>query len=124
MALGLWGFLSGRIGLGEATVASVTLGLVVDDTVHFLTKYQIARNEKGLNTSDAIQYAFSTVGVALLVTTIVLALGFAVLTFSHYSSSANLGFLTATTIIFALLVDLIMLPAILMKVDGKNARRG
>ena len=74
--------------------------------------------------ADAVRYTFSTVGVALLITTIVLALGFGVLMVSHYSSSANFGLLTAATIGLALVIDLILLPAFLLRFDRDSASPG
>ena len=72
MGFGLWGLLYGQVGLGLSIVAGLTLGIVVDDTVHFLSKYLRARREQGMSSEDAVRYAFNTVGVALLVTTICL----------------------------------------------------
>ncbi|MEE9355345.1 MAG: efflux RND transporter permease subunit [Methylococcaceae bacterium] len=117
MAFGLWGLLYGRIGLSESVVASLTLGLVVDDTVHFLNKYLRGRREQGLNAEEAVQHAFKTVGVALMVTTTVFAMGFGILSFSHYSFNSHMGALTAITITFALLIDFILLPALLVIFD-------
>ncbi|MDH5445315.1 MAG: efflux RND transporter permease subunit, partial [Gammaproteobacteria bacterium] len=68
MGFGLWGLLVGQVGMGLAVVAGLTLGIVVDDTVHFLSKYLRGRREKGLNPEDAVRYAFSTVGTALVFT--------------------------------------------------------
>lgn len=123
MAFGLWGYLVGRIGLGESVVASLTLGLIVDDTVHFLSKYLRVRREKGLNAVEAVKYTFETVGAALVVTTVVFAFGFGILAFSHYSFNANMGALTAITICFALLVDFLLLPFFLIKFDIGGNRK-
>jgi multidrug efflux pump subunit AcrB len=95
---------------------------VVDDTVHFLSKYLRARREQGLDTEDAIRYAFSTVGNALLVTSAVLVGGFMVMQFSHFHPSNNMGMLLAVTILMALLVDFLFLPPLLMFLDrNKNS---
>ena len=93
------------------------MGIVVDDTVHFLSKYLRARNEKGLSTEDSIRYAFSTVGVALWVTSIVLVLGFLVLAFSSFLINAQLGLLVFITISLALVTDFLLLPPLLMIFD-------
>jgi predicted RND superfamily exporter protein len=119
MAFGLWGLLYGQIGLGMSVVAGLTLGIVVDDTVHFLSKYLRARREQGLNSEDAVHYAFHTVGVALLVTTLVLIAGFMVLSQSAFKLNSDMGLLTAITIALALLADFLFLPPLLMKVDKK-----
>ena len=117
MGFGLWGMLYGQVGLGLSGVIGMTLGIVVDDTVHFLSKYLRARREQGLSSQDAVRYAFHTVGIALFVTTLVLVAGFMVLTQSAFKLNADMGLLTAITIAIALVVDFIFLPPLLMKVD-------
>jgi len=117
MGFGLWGLVSGQVGLGLSVVAGMTLGIVVDDTVHFLSKYLRARRERGLDAQDAVRYAFHTVGTALLVTTLVLIAGFLVLTLSGFKLNADMGLLTAVTIALALMTDFLLLPPLLMKVD-------
>ena len=117
MGFGLWGLLVGEVGLGLSVVAGMTLGIVVDDTVHFLSKYLRARREQQLNPEDAVRYAFSTVGTALLVTSVVLIAGFMVLSQSPFKLNADMGLLTAITIGFALLADFLFLPPLLMKVE-------
>jgi len=117
MSFGLWGILVGEVGLGLSIVTSMTLGIVVDDTVHFLSKYLRARREQNLGSQDAVRYAFSTVGTALWVTSLVLIAGFLVLTHSPFKLNADMGLLTAITIAFALAADFLFLPPLLMKVD-------
>jgi len=115
MAFGLWGVFVGQIGLALSVVSGMTLGIVVDDTVHFLSKYLRAQREQGLNAADAVRYAFSTVGTALWVTSLVLVLGFGILAFSNFELNAGMGLLTAITIGLALLADFLFLPTLLMK---------
>ena len=119
MGFGLWGLLYGQVGLGLSIVAGLTLGIVVDDTVHFLSKYLRARREQGLSSEDAVRYAFHTVGIALLVTTLVLVAGFMVLTQSAFKLNSDMGLLTAITIALALAADFFFLPPLLMKLDKK-----
>jgi len=114
-AFGLWGIFVGQIGLALSVVSGITLGIVVDDTVHFLSKYLRAQREKGLGAEDAVRYAFSTVGTALWVTSLVLVLGFGILAFSKFELNAGMGLLTALTIGLALAADFLFLPALLMK---------
>jgi len=117
MGFGLWGMFYGQVGLGLSVVMGMTLGIVVDDTVHFLSKYLRARREQGLDPQNAVRYAFHTVGIALFVTTLVLVAGFMVLTQSAFKLNADMGLLTAVTIGIALVVDFIFLPPLLMKFD-------
>ncbi len=122
MAFGLWGIIDGQVGLALSVVTGMTLGIVVDDTVHFLSKYLRARREKGLDAPDAVRYAFRTVGLALLATSIVLALGFLVLTQSAFVLNADMGLMTALTILFALIADFLLLPTLLMALDKKESK--
>ncbi|MBT3505074.1 MAG: MMPL family transporter [Piscirickettsiaceae bacterium] len=117
MAFGLWGLLVGQVGLSLSVVAGMTLGIVVDDTVHFLSKYLRARREKGLNEQEAVAYAFNTVGVALWVTSLVLVLGFVVLSQSHFALNSDMGAMAAITIAIALIMDFLFLPPLLMKLE-------
>lgn len=120
MAFGLWGILVGQVGLALSVVSGMTIGIVVDDTVHFLSKYLRARREQGLTPEKAVRYAFHTVGTALWVTTLVLMLGFGVLAFSDFELNAGMGLLTAITIGLALFADFFFLPPLLMKYGDKQ----
>jgi predicted RND superfamily exporter protein len=118
MAFGVWGLTVGQVGLGLSIVISLTIGIVVDDTVHFLSKYIRARREHGLDPADAIRFAFDTVGTAMVITTTALVAGFLVLSLSGFKMNADLGLMTAITISMALAMDFLFLPALLMKVEG------
>jgi predicted RND superfamily exporter protein len=117
MAFGLWSIVNGEIGLALSVVTAMTLGIVVDDTIHFLSKYLRARREKGLNAEDAVRYAFSTVGIALWVTSIALIAGFLVLATSSFKLNSGMGMLTAIVIGLALITDFLLLPPLLIRMD-------
>lgn len=117
MAFGLWGLMVGQVGMSLSVVAGMTLGIVVDDTVHFLSKYLRARREKGLDEKEAVRYAFNTVGVALWVTSLVLVMGFWVLSQSHFALNSDMGAMAAITIAIALIMDFLFLPPLLMKLE-------
>ena len=121
MAFGAWGILVGEVGLSLSIVTGMTLGIVVDDTVHFLSKYLRARRERGLGPQDAVRYAFRTVGTALWVTSLVLIAGFMVLSLSAFKLNAGMGLLTSITIGLALVADFLFLPPLLMKLEEKNS---
>jgi hypothetical protein len=116
---GLWQLGSGEINLGLSVVASMSLGIIVDDTVHFLAKYQHARRE-GRDAEQAIRYAFHSVGHALVITTVVLVLGFAVLMLSTFRLNSDMGMLTSMILVLALLIDFLLLPALLLRFDRRN----
>ena len=119
-AFGIWGLTVGQVGIGLSIVTGMTLGIVVDDTVHFLSKYLRARREKGLSSEDAVRYAFNNVGLALVVTSLVLIAGFMILAQSHFYLNSSMGLLTSVVIALALIIDLTFLPPLLMKFSGDN----
>jgi len=117
VGFGVWGLYEGQVGLGLSVVIGMTLGIVVDDTVHFLSKYLHAKREKQATTKQAVHYAFDNVGRALWITTFVLVAGFTVLAQSSFKINADMGLLTAITIFIALVVDFLFLPPLLMAID-------
>ena len=115
IAFGLWGMMVGQVGLALSVVVGMTLGIVVDDTVHFMSKYLYALRDKGKSPKGATRYAFHHVGMAMVVTSLVLVAGFSVLTFSDFELNAGMGLLSAVTIAVALVADLLLLPPLLMR---------
>ena len=122
MTFGVWALLVGVVGMAAATVAAVSLGIIVDNTVHLLTKYQRGLKERGLSVPDAIRYSYRTVGMAVALNAVVLAFGFAVLTLSTFKINNELGMLMSLTVLIALVVDFLILPALLM--FGFHAKKG
>ena len=118
LGFGIWGLAVGEVGISLSVVTAMTLGIVVDDTVHFLSKYRRARRELGFAPPDAVRVAFRTVGRALCTTSVVLVAGFIVVSFSSFELNAGMGRLTALVIALALLADFFLLPPLLMKVEG------
>lgn len=116
IGFGLWALISGEINLGLSVVVTLTLGIVVDDAVHFLAKYQHAR-KAGQNAEQAVRYAFHTVGRALWITTVVLVAGFSVLALSQFRLNSDMGQLSAIVIFVALVIDFVLLPSLLMRFD-------
>ena len=121
MTFGIWALFVGHIGLAVSVVAPVALGIIVDDTVHFLSKYRRARQELGKSAEEAVRYSFHTVGTALFLTSIILVCGFFVLTFSGFRMNVNLGFMTTLAILCALIADFLFLPTLLMKFSGEKS---
>ena len=119
VGFGIWGLLHGRVGLGLSVVSGLTMGIVVDYTVHLFSKYLRAKREQNLSTPDAIRYAFGTVGVALIVTTLVLCANFGMLAFSVFALNSDMGTLTAGIILIALIIDLLFLPPVLMALPDR-----
>lgn len=121
MAYGFWGLTYGYVDIALSIVACSTLGIVVDDTVHFLHKYILARRS-GKNTADSVRDAFHRVGIALVTTSVALASGFMILATSHMNTSSTIGILMAITLIFALVVDFLLLPPLLLYLDKKQIK--
>jgi len=117
VAYGIWAIVNGQINMALTVVLGMTLGIVVDDTVHLLSKYIRGRRELGKSPEDAVRYAFTTVGKAVVVTTIVLVSGVSILMQSSFGLNSGMGKLTAITIVAALVLDLILLPALLLTID-------
>ncbi len=114
ITFGIWGAINGNVGIALATSVGMALGIVVDDTVHFLSKYLRGRQEHNLSREDAIRYAFSTVGTAMWVTSAVLICGFLVLAQSTFLINASQGTFAAIAIATALLIDFLFVPALLL----------
>ena len=123
LGFGVWGLAVGQVGLSLSVVVAMTIGIVVDDTVHFLSKYRRARQEYGQSADEAVRYAFDTSGRAMLTTTVVLVAGFLIFVFSPFVPTAQVGVLTALIIGVALVADLTLLPALLTALDRRAAKR-
>lgn len=122
LGFGLWGVFVGEVGLGLSVVGSLTLGVVVDDTIHYMSKYLRGRREDGLSPEDAIRYVFKNVGTAMIVLSIVLVAGFLVLAFSTFRVNADLGMLTAITFAIALAADFLFLGPLLLILEKRNEK--
>ena len=118
MSFGLWGYLVGHVGIAASVVVAIVFGIIVDDTIHFLSEYLKARRE-GLSAEEAVRSSFHVVGQALLTTTVVLAAGFMTFATSGFEVSWSLGLLVTMTILLALAADFLLLPTLLIAVDRK-----
>ncbi len=123
VAFGIWGLVVGEVGLALSVVTAMTLGIVVDDTVHFISKYIRARKEKQLNSQQAVQYAFNNVGVALWVTSLVLVAGFLILAQSTFELNSGMGLMTSIIISIALILDFLLLPPLLIALDSDKSEQ-
>ncbi len=121
VGFGLWGLLYQEIGLAASVVTAMTIGLVVDDTIYFLLMYRQAR-ARGLDPEQSINHVFATVGVAMLVITASLALGFGTLVLSGFESNRSLGAMTALVIMSNLFIDWLMLPPLMRIIENARMR--
>ncbi|NQY75083.1 MAG: MMPL family transporter, partial [Candidatus Margulisbacteria bacterium] len=120
LAFGLWRIVNGQIGFTVSTVAATTIGIIVDDSVHFLSKYLRAQREHQLDAEEAVTFSFKNVGIALLATSVILVCGFAILSQSSFYPNQAMGILSAITIAMALFADFLLLPAALIYFDKKK----
>ncbi len=120
VGFGIWALYKGQINTGMVIVFGMTLGIVVDDTVHFMSKFLRARRELGYDAKQAVVYAFETVGKALVTTTIVLLAGFAVLSTSSFALNSYMARITVIIILAALIIDFILLPSLLILTSKKS----
>lgn len=119
IAYGIWGLTAGYIDLALSVVICMSLGIIVDDSVHFLTKYARAKHQLNKTTQHAIDYAFHIVGKALITTTVILVAGFATLIASPLTPTSSTGALLCLTLLVALIIDFTLLPIALKKLDNQ-----
>ncbi len=119
MGFGLWGYLVGQVSFPAAMTTVIAFGIIVDDTIHFMTKYMKARHD-GLPGDQAVRYAFRSSGHALLTTTAVLAAGFIVFAFSGYEGIWILGLMVTIMVVLGIIVDFLLLPALLLALDRQR----
>lgn len=120
VGFGIWGLMGKEMNFSMTTIIAMSIGIVVDDTVHFMSKYLRARREYALSPEDGIRYAFASVGKAMWVTSFILVAGFSIMTISPMMYSDNLGMLTSIIIIAALVGDFMLLPSILIYTDCQH----
>mgnify|MGYP001177253812 CR=1 FL=1 len=123
LAFGVWGMFVGQVNMAVAVVTGMALGVIVDDSVHFLTKYQLARKNDNLSPEKAVVSAFGGGGTALLVTTVILVAGFAILAQSSFGLNSAMASLTAISLFMALIADLTILPSLLILLDRKMSKQ-
>lgn len=125
MIFGVVGLSGYVVNLSVAIVGMITLGIAVDDSVHFLVKYLMARRN-GLDKDESISRTFHQVGGPLFFTSVILVAGFGVLMLSEFALNSDLGMFCSAVIALALYADFIVLPAFLLKFDhgqiGKNIK--
>ena len=122
VVFGLWGLLVGELSPYILMLFSISIGLVVDDSVHVLSKYITARRA-GKGPEDAVRYSLDKAGSAIMITTAALAMGTAILVFSSTYYYQNVALMLTPIIVVALLLDLLFLPPLLIKMDRFLGKR-
>ncbi len=121
MAMGVWGYAAGTVSIAASLVTAIAFGIVVDDTIHLLSKYRKSRSE-GKSPEEAIAVTFRLVGSPLLTTTLIFALGFLVFGVSGLSTNQTLGLLVGLMVIIAVVADFLLFPPLLMLLDRARSR--
>jgi len=111
LVAGIMGYLDIHIDIGVAISAAVILGIAVDDTIHFFSKYFDAIKSKSFE--ESIDYILSHSGNAMILTTFILSVTFAIFAVSNFIPNVNFAIVTVTALNIALLLDLVLLPALL-----------
>ncbi len=114
-ALGGWALIVGEVGMAVAAIVAITLGIIVDDTIHLIEALRRERKHKGVDRSQAILNAMKHSGPGILITTLVLIVGFSALAFSGFQINAWMGLMTAIVIFLALVFDFLFLPSVIYK---------
>ncbi len=123
IVFGFWGLFVGELSPYILMLFSISIGLVVDDSVHVLSKYISARRD-GDTPEAAVQFSLDRAGSAITITTISLALGTLILVFSNTFYYQNVALLLTPIILVALFLDLLFLPPLLVRFDNWLEKRG
>ena len=108
------GFVGIELEAGVSVVFAIIFGIAVDDTIHFLSKFNLARRS-GKTLEEALHITFKETGKAIIFTTIILFFGFLIMLFSTHPPSITIGLLIASTLVGALICDLTLLPVLIRK---------
>ena len=119
-AFGIWALYDGQVGFMVAVGMGSTLGIIVDFTVHLLSKYDLARREMGQSPEEAVVFAFESVGFALIVMTIVISLGFLVLNLVNFMPLHDFARFSTISFVMALFIDFLLFPNLLVRYDKRK----
>ena len=123
MTAGLMGYFGIPIKPSTILVFSIAFGISVDDTIHFLAKYRQELKANNWKIKRAVYSTLKEAGISMFYTSVVLFLGFSVFTLSSFGGTVALGGLVATTLLFAMLSNLILLPALLLALEKTIANK-
>lgn len=114
IGFGIWYFILGYINLGMTAVFGMTLGIIVDNSIHFITKYNRGVKELNLSPAEAVQFAITKVGKAIVATTSIICIGFFVLTQSSFLLNSSLALITIIILVLSMVICLTSLPALII----------
>jgi predicted RND superfamily exporter protein len=123
MTFGIMGITGIPLDLFTILIGSIVLGLVVDDTIHFLHHFRRGFEASG-SVEKAVRETLFTTGRAMVITSLVLCGGFFIYTTAYLTCNVHFGLLTGCAVLFALAVDFLMVPALLTMVYGRSVSVG
>jgi len=112
VVLGLMGLWHIPVNLATVLIAGIAVGLAVDDTIHYVHAYQ-ERRRRGMERALACEDALSEVGLRMVMTSLILVGGFAIMGLSDFMPTSEFGLLSSLTILLALAADVALLPVVL-----------
>ncbi len=119
--IGSMAWLDIKLNIGTTLVGGIALGVAVDDTIHFLWRY-VKERRKGICVQDALITTIKTTGLAIFLTSVLIAASFSVMILSQFIPTVDFGLFTASSILLATIIDLFLLPAILMVLYGNKQK--
>ncbi len=123
IVFGIWAYFGNTLDFSSVLIFSMTLGIIVDDTVHMCTKYIELVREKNHSASEAVTETLAYMSPAIIVNTLVLSLGFSVFAFSVFHMNVTLGVLSALVFAVGLVLELLMMPILLRRFVGVRIER-
>ena len=114
ISFGSWAWVDSEFGLATAIVIAVTIGIIIDDAIHFLHRYRIGRTTHDLSTDASISYAIHHSAAGIISSSLILVSGFLVLCNSSFAVNQQFGIGVSLTIASALVLTLVVLPALLI----------
>jgi uncharacterized protein len=118
--LGFMGFTGINLDVATVTVAAITIGLSVDNTIHYLYYFKLLR-KAGMGVRDAVRETLLFKGAPMFISNIILVFGYLIMIFGHVTSVVYFGILTSLTLSVALLCDILLLPSLLILFSGERA---
>jgi len=113
---GLMGWLGIELSIATSLIACIAIGLAVDDTIHYLVRYN-SEFKKDMDKDRALHDTIRSVGKPIIFTTLTIGVGFSILMFSHFKPTAVFGLLMVVTMFSALVGDLLILPSLMLHVE-------
>ncbi|MGB1581966.1 MAG: MMPL family transporter, partial [Nevskiales bacterium] len=120
LAFGTWGLISGHVGVGLSVICTAAVGIIVDDCIHLMARYNEGRKSGRAGPAAGCDYAIRRVGGAITITTAVLCLGIGMIGFSQLQPTHELGVWMSIAIAYAWFCDLFLLPQLLLWLDKKG----